>query len=126
MDKFIKQTKNYRQFCHVENQIEDCKLGLFQDASYAGELRDSLSSSGGLLCILGSHTFVPISWMCKKQSAVSHSSAESQLFRLTQVHQWMDHQLFNLGECVLETLSCQTAKGDFVIPSYSHSGNCVF
>ena len=24
------------------------------------------------LCIFGSHTFVPISWMCKKQTSVSH------------------------------------------------------
>ena len=26
-----------------------------------------------------SHTFVPISWMCKKQTAVSHSSTESEI-----------------------------------------------
>ena len=28
---------------------------------------------------LGNHTFVPISWMCKKQTAVSHSSTESEI-----------------------------------------------
>ena len=27
-------------------------------------------------CIVGSHMFVPISWMCKKQTSVSHSSTE--------------------------------------------------
>ena len=27
----------------------------------------------------GSHTFVPIKWMCKKQTAVSHSSTESEI-----------------------------------------------
>ena len=32
-----------------------------------------------LLCIFGSHTFVPISWMCKKQTSVSHSSTESEI-----------------------------------------------
>ena len=32
-----------------------------------------------VLCILGSHTFVPISWNCKKQTAVSHSSTEAYL-----------------------------------------------
>ena len=31
------------------------------------------------LCIFGSHTFVPISWMCKKQTSVSHSSTESEI-----------------------------------------------
>ena len=30
----------------------------------------------------GSHTFVPISWMCKKQPAVSHSSTESEIISL--------------------------------------------
>ena len=34
------------------------------------------------LCIFGSHTFVPISWMCKKQTAVSHSSTESEITSL--------------------------------------------
>ena len=34
------------------------------------------------LCVFGSHTFVPISWMCKKQTAVSHSSTESEIISL--------------------------------------------
>ena len=34
------------------------------------------------LCVLGSHTFVPISWMCKKQTSVSHSSTESEIISL--------------------------------------------
>ena len=42
------QNNNYRQLSLVVNQIEDCKLGLFLDASCAGDLRDSKSTSGGL------------------------------------------------------------------------------
>ena len=34
------------------------------------------------MCIFGSHTFVPLSWMCKKQTAVSHSSTESEMISL--------------------------------------------
>ena len=37
---------------------------------------------GGILCIFGSQTFVPISWMCKKQTSVSHSSAEAEIIFL--------------------------------------------
>ena len=37
---------------------------------YGGDLEDSKSISGGTLCVFGSHTFVPISWMCKKQTSV--------------------------------------------------------
>ena len=57
-------------------------LQLFQDSDFAGDLEDSKYSSGGTLCIFGSHTFVPISWMCKKQTSVSHSSTESEIISL--------------------------------------------
>ena len=33
-------------------------------------------------CVFGSHTMVPISWMCKKQTSVSHSSTESEIISL--------------------------------------------
>ena len=59
------------------NNAKQCRLGLFQDSDFAGDLEDSKSTSGGTLCIFGSHTSDPISWMCKKQTAVSHSSTES-------------------------------------------------
>ena len=34
------------------------------------------------MCTFGGHTFVPISWMCKKQPAVSHSSTEAEIISL--------------------------------------------
>ena len=64
------------------NTAKQCRLGLFQDSDFAGDLEDSKSTSGGTLCIFGSHTFVPTSWMCKKQTAVSHSSTESEIISL--------------------------------------------
>ena len=57
-------------------------LGLVQDSDFAGDFEDSKSTSGGALCVFGSHTFVPISWMCKKQTSVSHSSTESEIISL--------------------------------------------
>ena len=64
------------------NTAKQCRLGLFQDSDFAGDFEDSKSTSGGTLCVLGSHTFVPISWMCKKQTSVSHSSTESEIISL--------------------------------------------
>ena len=64
------------------NTSKQCRLGLFQDSELAGDLEDSKSTSGGTLCVLGSHTFVPISWMCKKQTSVSHSSTGSEIISL--------------------------------------------
>ena len=57
-------------------------MGLFEDSDFAGDLEDSKSTSGRTLCIFGSHTFVPKSWMCKKQTAVSDSSTESEIISL--------------------------------------------
>ena len=59
-----------------------CRLGLLEDSDFAGDLEDSKSTSGGTLCVFGSHTFVPISWMCKKQTSVSHSSTGSAIISL--------------------------------------------
>ena len=70
-------TSAYRHFCYVGNTAQKCRLVLFQDTDFAGDLVDSKSISGGILCNCGSHTFVPISWMCKKQTLVSHSSTEA-------------------------------------------------
>ena len=64
------------------NTAQQCRLGLFQDSDFAGDLEDSKSTPGELLCIFGSHTFVPRSWMCKKQTSVSHSSTEVELISL--------------------------------------------
>ena len=62
--------------------LSNTRLGLFQDSDFAGDLEDSKSTSGGTLCVFGSHTFVPISWMCKKQTSVSLSSTESEIISL--------------------------------------------
>ena len=64
------------------NTAKQCRLGLFQDCDFAGDLEDSKSTSGGTLCVFGSQTLVPISWKCKKQTSVSHSSTESEIISL--------------------------------------------
>ena len=79
---YIHHTNEFKQYCCVRSTAEQCRLGLFQDSDFAGDLEDSKSTSGGILCIFGRHTFVPISWMCKKQTSVSHSSTEAEVISL--------------------------------------------
>ena len=57
-------------------------FGKLQDSDFAGDLEDSKSTSAGALCIYGSHTFVPLGWMCKKQTCVSHNSTQSEIMSL--------------------------------------------
>ena len=60
---------------YVGNTPQQCRVGLFQDSDFAGDLEDSKSTSGGILC-------VPISLMCKKQTSVSHISTEAEVISL--------------------------------------------
>ena len=78
----IYQTSEYRQYCCVGNTAQRCTLELFQDSDFSRDLEDSKSTSGGLLSIFGSHKFVPPSWMCKKQTTVSHISTEAEIISL--------------------------------------------
>ena len=64
------------------NTAKQCRLGLFQDSDFAGDSEDSKSTSGVILCIFGSRTLVPISWMCKKQTSFSHCSTEAEVISL--------------------------------------------
>ena len=77
MIAYIHHTCEYRQYCRVGNTAQHCRSGFFQDSDFAGDLEDSTSTSGGIL-----YTFVPISWMCKKQTSVSHSSTEAEVISL--------------------------------------------
>ena len=79
---YIHHTSEYKHYCHVGNTAKQCRLGLFEDSDFAGDREDSKSTSGGTVCVFGSHTSVPMSWMCKKQTAVSHSSTESEIISL--------------------------------------------
>ena len=80
---YTQHTHEFKQCCHVGNKHStQCRLGLFQDSDFAGDLEDSKSTLGGILCIFGSHWFVPTSWMCKNQTSVSHSSTEAERISL--------------------------------------------
>ena len=78
----IHHTSEYKQYCHVGNTAKQCRLGLFQDSDFSGDLEDSKTTSGGTLCVFGSHTFFPVSWMLRKQTSVSHSSTESEILSM--------------------------------------------
>ena len=78
---YIHHTCEYKQYCLVglqSNADWDC----FKTPILREIFEDSKSTSGETLCVFGSHTFVPISWMCKKRTSVSHSSTESEIISL--------------------------------------------
>ena len=63
---------------HLNNADWDC----FKILTSREILKIQNPLLGEHYAFFGSHTFVPISWMCKKQTAVSHSSTESEIISL--------------------------------------------
>ena len=68
--------------CYVGDTPDKCTLVWWSDADFASDLQDSKSTSGGYLMLIGPKTSAPITWLCKKQGAVSHSSTEAELIAL--------------------------------------------
>ena len=79
---YIEHTADWVLKAHVGDYPEDIRVIEFVDASFAGDLTDSKSTSASVHCLIGPRTFVPITWMCKKQGAVSHSSSEAEVIAL--------------------------------------------
>ena len=96
------------------NTAKQCRLGLFQDSDFAGDLEESKSTSGGTLCIFGSHTFVPISWMCKKQTSLSHSSTESEIISLDAGLRMDGIPALDLWDLIVAVLHGNTNQNDRV------------
>ena len=93
MDQSLWQTLESINFLHSSHRwiqtvlscgkyCQTMQIWTVQDTDFAWDLEDSKSTSGGTLCVFGSHTFVPKGWMCKKQTAVSNSPTESEIISL--------------------------------------------
>ena len=61
-------------------------------------------TSGGVLCMSGRTTFVPVCWMCKQQTSVSHSSAESEILSLDAGLQMDGVPALDLWDMVIEVV----------------------
>ena len=96
---------NKVQVSWVGDKPEDCSLILYSDADFAGGLVDSKSTSGAYLVLVGPRTFVPLSWFCKKQGAVSHSSSESEIIALEASARLEGLPALILWEQILEVFS---------------------
>ena len=81
-DKRLARLMSFEQCCHVGNTAQQCGLGIFSRFWFYRWLRRLEINIGRNLLHLGGHTFVPISWMCKKQTSVSQNSTEAEIISL--------------------------------------------
>ena len=81
---YLNCTKHLVSRGYVGNKIEDCHIGVFYDADYAGDTSDSRSVTGVMVAIIGSHTYMPIAFRSKKQDCVSKSTCEAEIVAICQ------------------------------------------
>ena len=79
---YIHHTKHYVLEGAVGDDLTECALLLYTDADFAGSLRDSKSTTGIYMAMVGPNTFHPLGAISKTQSAVSHSSTEAEVIAL--------------------------------------------
>ena len=91
-------------------------MGFIPRLRFVGDLQDSR-----ILCVFGSRTLVPISWMCKKQTSVSHSSRDSEIISL-------DVGLRKDGQCALHlwivVIDVSRSSHSTKTPTNPAAGNC--
>ena len=97
--------------CHEQKNESG---GTVQEADFAVDLTVSKFTFDEMFCNFGCHAFVPISWARKWQTAVSHSSAESEVvsldacFRVEGLLAWtLWDILVDLSEPSVSRASCQ-------------------
>ena len=96
-------TSGYMQYCHVGNTAH-CRLGLFQDSDFAGDLEDSKSTSGGTLCIFGSHTFVPRLDMWQANFGLTQFDRVLSCIKWCRLYAWMQFPFSIFLDLVINVL----------------------
>ena len=78
----IHHTNDFRQYCHVGTRYSIADWVCFKTQTLLAILR-TRNQPREVSCVsLEVEHFVPVSWMCKKQNAVTHSSTESEIISL--------------------------------------------
>ena len=108
--EYLNSTAEWGQACYVGDHASECWLALFVDASFGGDLEDSKSTNGAYLCIVGPRTFVPINWVCKRQSVVSHSSSEAEVIALDAALRMEGLPALILWELIMDVFSDDTVS----------------
>ena len=105
---------SYKQDCWVGDAPENILVAPFSDASFAGDLKDSRSTSGSFTASVGPRTWVPIAWACKKQGAVSHSSTEAEVIALETCIRGEGIPVVSLWDIVIRVFNPQDREAPLV------------
>ena len=131
------QQNKYRQTCCQRREVltDTCILSMWgtqhstADLVYSktqtllATLRTQNQPQMVFLFFFGSRTFVPVSWMCKKQTSVSHSSTESEVIFLDAGLRMDGLLSLDLLDVVIELL--RSTSNTKKPTRLKHTWNCV-
>ena len=67
----------------IDDQVTNCKMCVCSKMLlFVGNVQDSKSTLGGVLCIFGNRTFMPLSWMSRNQAAALLRRTEAEMISL--------------------------------------------
>jgi hypothetical protein len=78
----VNSTLDMKQVAFVGDNFIDLVLRIYADSDFAGDKTDSKSTSGVYAALHGPRSHVPTAALSRKQKAVSHHTAESELAAL--------------------------------------------
>ena len=79
---YVLGTLEWNLEAFIGDPVQYLSIVLYSDADFAGDLKDSKSTSGAVVALVGPNSCVPVSAWCKKQGCVSHSSTEAEIVSL--------------------------------------------
>ena len=99
---YIHHTCEYRQFCHVGNILQQCRLGLFQDSDLPEILKSQCRPQEGS-CALSEVTRLFPQIGCARSKLLSHTVRRNlKLFLWMRVYAWMELPLLTSGIWLLK------------------------
>ena len=96
---YIHHTSDHRQYCHVSNTAQHCRLGLFQDSDFAGDLEDSKNPprERGLVHFRKPNILFPLVGCARRKHLSPTVLQNPKSFRWILDCEWMDYLLSIYG-----------------------------
>ena len=76
---YIHHTPDHSLESFVGDNAQHCRVVLYSDADFAGDLTQAKSTTGLYLAIVGPNACAPATASCKRKTCISHSSTESEI-----------------------------------------------
>ena len=79
---YVNNTLQLRLIAFIGDEPSSLELVAYSDADFAGDRRDSKSTSGAFMALWGKNSFFPLCALSKKHGCVSHSTSEAEVVAL--------------------------------------------